>query len=295
MRQGSLKQTDECTHAPTRSRVARCRPPRLFRGSSDRLLGNVCLIAVAVTEPEARPAPSGAAAAASEPVPEGPALAPTGRRYGKARGFTRLQDGAPGPGAARPSAWPFSTGDVALGGHSGRDGASVRKREGRSPAAPRSQTRVHPHAHALPGTPAQPSGAGGPVGPAPCPPPRVEHPPPPSGGHEQVLPSGAFRVIPRKAPHTRPPRASLGTVPSVTGWTEAAPLSAPVPQRHREPGLGAGLASLGPARSPVSGQDVHERGLPGPRRTHDGHQLPAVELPRNSFQEGLVSCKKKIP
>lgn len=173
----------------------------------------------------------------------------------------------------------------------GRPCGSVR---GAAPLPPRSQTRVHPHAHALPGTPAQPGGAGGPVGPAPCPPPRAEHPPPPSGGHEQVLPSGAFRVIPRKAPHTCPPRASLGTVPSVTGWTEAAPLSAPVPQRHREPGLGAGLASLGPARSPVSGQDVHERGLPGPRRTHDGHQLPAVELPRNSFQEGLVSCKKQI-
>lgn len=44
-------------------------------------------------------------------------------------------------------------------------------------------------------------------------------------------------------------------------------------------------------RSPVPGQDVHERGLPGPGRAHDGHQLPTVEFPRNAFQKGLVSCK----
>lgn len=150
--------------------------PRLFRGSSDRLLGNVCLTAEAVTEPEARPAPSGAAAAASEPVPEGPALALTGRRYGKARGFTCLQDGAPGPGAARLSAWPFSTGDVALGGHSGRDGASVRKREGCSPAAP---SLPDPRASPRPRSPGHPSSArrgGGTRGPCPVPSPEGRAP-----------------------------------------------------------------------------------------------------------------------
>ena len=46
--------------------------------------------------------------------------------------------------------------------------------------------------------------------------------------------------------------------------------------------------------SPVSGQDVHERGLPSPGRAHDGHQLSTVELSRNSFQKGLVSCEKQI-
>lgn len=54
---------------------------------------------------------------------------------------------------------------------------------------------------------------------------------------------------------------------------------------------GEDLALLGGVRSPVPGQDVHERGLAGPRRAHDGHQLPAVELPGNAFQEGLVPCK----
>lgn len=172
------KPTNARMHPHARSRAARCPapPPRLFRGSSDRLLGNVCLTAVAVTEPEARPAPSGAAAAASEPVPEGPALALTGRRYGKARGFTRLQDGAPGPGAARPSAWPFSTGDVALGGHSGRDGASVRKREGCSPAAP---SLPDPRASPRPCSPGHPSSArrgGGTRGPCPVPSPEGRAP-----------------------------------------------------------------------------------------------------------------------
>lgn len=47
------------------------------------------------------------------------------------------------------------------------------------------------------------------------------------------------------------------------------------------------------ACSPVSSQNVHERGLPGPGGTHDGHQLPTVEFSRNPFQKGLVSCKKQ--
>lgn len=46
--------------------------------------------------------------------------------------------------------------------------------------------------------------------------------------------------------------------------------------------------------SPVSSQDVHECGLPSPRRTHDGHQLSTVELSRNALQKGLVSCEKRI-
>lgn len=53
------------------------------------------------------------------------------------------------------------------------------------------------------------------------------------------------------------------------------------------------MASAFPAGlcSPVSCQNIHECGLPSSRRTHDGHQLSAVEFSRDPFQKGLVSCK----
>lgn len=56
------------------------------------------------------------------------------------------------------------------------------------------------------------------------------------------------------------------------------------------------IAGLTPGQgcSPVSGQDIHQRGLPGPGRAHNGHQLTTIELPGNSFQKGLVSCKNQI-
>lgn len=79
---------------------------------------------------------------------------------------------------------------------------------------------------------------------------------------------------------------SLQTTFEMTGGTGVAS------QFSRQ--LGEKLPLPGRVCSPVSSQNVHERGLPSPGWTHDGHKLPTVEFPRDSFKEGLVSCKKQI-
>lgn len=112
---------------------------------------------------------SGAVAATSEPLPKGPALALTERQRSKVRGFMCLEEGGLGPGAARPSAWPFSIGDITLGDHSGQDGASVWKYKGtaRQPRCPpHSQTHcasLRPRSSGCPGSAQGDSGTRGPL------------------------------------------------------------------------------------------------------------------------------------